>query len=126
MEAGIMLTAGVFRALGDPTRLRIVEMLAINGEMCVCKITEELKISQSSASHHLATLRHAGLVHVKRVGQWSHYSLNRKTVSEGVKDFVDDLLVALDAAPTEVSVCPPRDRLDRMPISIAGVQAEVD
>jgi len=121
-----MLIAGVFRALGDPTRLRIVEMLAVNGEMCVCKITEELKISQSSASHHLATLRHAGLVHVKRVGQWSHYSLNRATVSGVVKDFLDAALMALDAAPTEVSVCPRKDKLDRMPVSIAGVQEEFD
>ena len=121
-----MLIASVLRSLGDPTRLRIVEMLAVNGEMCVCKITEELKVSQSSVSHHLATLRHAGLVHVKRVGQWSHYSLNRKTVADVAKAFFEDLLVALDAAPTEASVCSPKDRTGFVPVSMAGEQVQIN
>ena len=65
----------VFKALGDPTRLRIVKMLSHSGEICVCKITEELDMTQPAISHHLSTLKHAGLVEARRHGQWMHYSL---------------------------------------------------
>ena len=63
----------VFRALGDPTRLRILGLLAAGGEVCVCHIHEALDCSQPMASRHLSYLRKAGLVEGRRDGQWIYY-----------------------------------------------------
>ncbi len=63
------------KALSDPTRLRLLYLLAHHGELCVCDLHEALAITQSKASRHLARLRHAGLVHDRRVGPWMHYLL---------------------------------------------------
>lgn len=64
----------MFRAFSDRTRLRILFLLR-DGECCVGDLVEILNIEQPSASRHLAYLRRAGLVRVRRDGQWSHYSL---------------------------------------------------
>jgi ArsR family transcriptional regulator, arsenate/arsenite/antimonite-responsive transcriptional repressor len=66
--------AGLFQALGDPTRLRILGLL-LTGEVCVCHIHESLRIPQPKASRHLAYLRRAGLVTTRREGLWVHYRL---------------------------------------------------
>ena len=66
--------AEVFKALGDETRLRILNLL-LRGELCVCDITAVLGIGQSKASRHLACLRNVGLVNDRRSGVWMHYSL---------------------------------------------------
>lgn len=63
-----------FSALADPTRLRIVGLLA-GGEVCVCHLYEALRIPQPKASRHLAYLRRAGLVDARREGLWVHYRL---------------------------------------------------
>ena len=63
-----------FRALGDPTRLRIVGLLG-GGEVCVCHIYEALRIPQPKASRHLAYLRRAGLVDARRDGLWVYYRI---------------------------------------------------
>jgi ArsR family transcriptional regulator len=65
---------GLFKALGDETRLRILGLL-LTGEVCVCHIHESLRISQPKASRHLAYLRRAGLVDTRREGLWIHYRL---------------------------------------------------
>src|SRR5436189_621076 len=65
---------GLFKALADATRLRILGLL-LTGEICVCHIHESLKIPQPRASRHLAYLRRAGLVETRRDGQWVHYRL---------------------------------------------------
>jgi len=95
----------VFKALGDPTRIRIVEMLAESGEMCVCKIMEQLGMSQPAVSHHLATLKHAGLVRHRKQGQWMHYSLCHATLSEVAHAFIQDLLEKLGAASMRAIAC---------------------
>ena len=64
----------MFRALADRTRLRILCLLQY-GECCVGDLVAALKIEQPSASRHLAYLRKAGLVEVRKAGQWSYYSL---------------------------------------------------
>jgi ArsR family transcriptional regulator len=66
--------AGLFQALGDPTRLRILGLL-LTGEVCVYHIHESLRIPQPKASRHLAYLRRAGLVEARRDGLWMHYRL---------------------------------------------------
>jgi ArsR family transcriptional regulator len=62
----------LFRALADPTRLRLLNLIA-NREICVCYFVEILGISQPKISRHLAYLRRAGVVAVRRQGKWMHY-----------------------------------------------------
>src|SRR6187402_3510402 len=64
----------MFRAFSDRTRLRILHLLR-GGELCVCDLVEVLGVPQPKASRHLAYLRKAGLVVVRREGLWMHYSL---------------------------------------------------
>ena len=64
----------VFAALADPTRLRILGLLT-SGEVCVCDISESLKVPQSKASRHLAYLRRAGIVTTDKRGLWVYYRL---------------------------------------------------
>ncbi len=72
-----MMSAELFRALGDPARLRLFRLLADHeDELCVCHLTEALKLPQSTASRHLGILRHAGLVQTRRQGKWMHYRLS--------------------------------------------------
>lgn len=68
--------ASLFRALADPTRLRLLNLLA-QGELCVCYFVAILGETQPKISRHLAYLRRAGLVKVRRDGKWMHYSLDR-------------------------------------------------
>ena len=65
----------MFKAFADETRLRILNLLARNKELCVCDIQAILGSSQPKVSRHLAYLRNAGLVSVRREGLWKHYSL---------------------------------------------------
>lgn len=67
--------AEFFRALSDETRLRILVVLSELGELCACDLESGLEITQSRASRHLATLRHAGLVEDRREGAWVYYGL---------------------------------------------------
>jgi ArsR family transcriptional regulator len=71
----VIETARLFKALADGTRLKILWLLLNRRELCVCDIMDILQITQSRASRHLITLRHAGLVTDRREGLWSHYSL---------------------------------------------------
>jgi ArsR family transcriptional regulator, arsenate/arsenite/antimonite-responsive transcriptional repressor len=61
-----------FQALADPTRLRLLNLLA-DGEVCVCHLVEVLGTNQPKVSRHLAYLRRAGLVTARRQGTWMHY-----------------------------------------------------
>ena len=65
----------MFRAFSDRTRLRVLHLLAQQGELCVGDLVHALRIAQPMASRHLAYLRRAGLVAVRREGLWKHYSL---------------------------------------------------
>lgn len=67
--------AKVFKALGDPVRLRLLSMIASRdgGEICVCELTPAFELSQPTISHHLKLLRQAGLVDCERRGTWVFY-----------------------------------------------------
>jgi len=65
----------LFRALGDETRLRLIERLR-EGEQCVCDLTDELGASQSRLSFHLKALKDAGIVTDRKEGRWVYYALN--------------------------------------------------
>ena len=73
-DARLTTLEDAFKALADPTRLRILGLLA-GGEICVCNIHECLGIPQPTASRHLAYLRKKGLVLTRKDGLWVHYAL---------------------------------------------------
>jgi ArsR family transcriptional regulator len=73
--------ARVFKALGDPKRAMIVDMLSC-GELCACRILERFNISQSTLSHHMKLLCECGLVKERYVGKWTYYSLDSETIKE--------------------------------------------
>ena len=100
-----MVVEDVFKALGDPTRVKIVRMLAQNGEMCVCRIMEQLAMTQPAVSHHLAALKHSGLVHARKQGQWVHYSLCCDTLKEYALKFIEDVLGNVTVPEGEPCVC---------------------
>lgn len=70
-------TARVFRALGDPTRVRLVSIIAAQPgqEACVCDLIEPVGLSQPTVSHHLKILTEAGLIAREQRGKWAYYSL---------------------------------------------------
>ena len=75
-------TAAVFRALGDPARVRIVNLLATSGEpVCVCNLVEPLRLSQPTVSHHLKKLTDAGLLEREQRGKWAYFSLKREAIA---------------------------------------------
>ena len=67
----------LFKTLSDPTRLRLLNLLA-EGDVCVCDLHGTLSLDQPKVSRHLARLRSAGLVDVERNGKWMHYRLARQ------------------------------------------------
>ena len=90
-DARAVEVARVLKALSDPTRLQIV--LALRGKAepaCVCDFTATFGLSQPTVSHHMATLRAAGLVEATRHGIWSYYRL-RPHLPANVRRIVDAL-----------------------------------
>ena len=67
----------IARALGDPTRIRIVAALR-NGELCVCELADALDISQSSLSSHLQICRQVGVLTTRKESRWIYYSLSTR------------------------------------------------
>lgn len=71
----------VFKALGDPKRAMIVDMLSC-GKLCACKILENFEMSQSTLSHHMKLLCECGIVKAQAEGKWTYYSLNEEVISK--------------------------------------------
>src|SRR5207248_3067184 len=72
---------GRLRALGEPARVRIVNVIATAGEpVCVCELVEPLGLGQPTVSHHLKKLTEAGLVVREQRGKWAYFTLNRDAV----------------------------------------------
>jgi ArsR family transcriptional regulator len=69
--------AHVFKALGDPVRLRLMSLIGARqgGEVCVCDLTSAFDLTQPTISHHLKVLREAGLIDSERRGTWVYYRL---------------------------------------------------
>lgn len=78
------------KAIGDPTRLKILRILKQRGRcsigkpvgMCACDIEEQIKLSQPTVSHHMAVLTKAGLVRAEKQGLWRWYQRNEKSLKE--------------------------------------------
>ena len=79
----------LFKALSDPNRLMIVDMLSC-GELCACVILEKFHITQPTLSHHMKTLCDAGLVNGRKEGKWTYYSLNDE-ITQKLKDFLAEV-----------------------------------
>jgi ArsR family transcriptional regulator len=83
----------LFRTLADPTRLRLLNLLAC-GETCVCELSDTLRLVQPKVSRHLARLKRAGLVDARRSGKWTHYRRARhghplvRHVLEGLRQWM--------------------------------------
>jgi ArsR family transcriptional regulator len=79
-SASIEFGATRFRALGDPTRLRVIQELA-GGTRCVRELRERIEVAGPLLSHHLAVLRDAGIVTSTRRGRWVDYTLDQDTLT---------------------------------------------
>jgi ArsR family transcriptional regulator, arsenate/arsenite/antimonite-responsive transcriptional repressor len=89
----------VCKALGDPTRLKILELLKAKGRsccdliawnepgLCACDIEEAVKLSQAAINHHMSLLRRAGLVNAEKRGRWIYYSRNEAGIA-GITDTI--------------------------------------
>lgn len=80
-EADAARLAPMFKALGDPARLRMVSMIAAADELCVCEITPAFELSSATISHHLKTLREAGLVDGERRGTFVYYRIRPEALA---------------------------------------------
>lgn len=95
--------ARMFKALGDPVRLRLLSLVAshLGGEACVCDISDSFDLSQPTISHHLKVLRQAGLLDCERRGTWVYYRVIPAALQQlsatldisGLSHTVDDALV---------------------------------
>ena len=88
----------VFKALGEPVRLRLLSLIASHagGEACVCDLTGAFELSGPTISHHLKVLREAGVIEGERRGTWIYYRVRPDTL----RLLSDSLVPAQDAAVT--------------------------
>lgn len=103
----------LFRALADPTRLRLLSLIA-DREICVCYFVQILGISQPKISRHLAYLRRAGIVAARRQGKWMHYRVvvpqdpsAASILWQTLKHLRDDPAMRRDAAKLDSACCRP-------------------
>jgi ArsR family transcriptional regulator len=76
-------TAELFKALGDPARVRIVNAIArARGAVCACEFNDALGLAQPTVSHHLKKLTEAGLLEREQRGKWAWFSLKRDAVDK--------------------------------------------
>jgi ArsR family transcriptional regulator, arsenate/arsenite/antimonite-responsive transcriptional repressor len=76
-------TAELFKALGDPTRVRILNLIARSGvPVCACDLNEPVGLTQPTVSHHLKKLVDAGLLEREQRGKWAFFSLKREAVEK--------------------------------------------
>jgi ArsR family transcriptional regulator, arsenate/arsenite/antimonite-responsive transcriptional repressor len=76
-------TAELFKALGDPARVRIMNLLATaSGPVCACNLNEPVGLAQPTVSHHLKRLVEVGLLEREQRGKWAYFSLKRDAVEK--------------------------------------------
>ncbi len=95
------LVAKYFRGLGDPTRLRILELLRSDGELSVGELVERLQIGQTKVSNHLACLRWCGFVEARR----EHRTVYNRIADERVAQMVDLAHALLEDNEEHVAAC---------------------
>jgi ArsR family transcriptional regulator len=87
--------APLFKALGDPVRLRLLSLIACHegGEACVCELTDAFALSAPTISHHLKVLRESGLVVSERRGTWIYYRVSPEVITR-ISGILGDRTVA--------------------------------
>lgn len=100
----------VFLALSDTTRLRALALMAEEGEVCVCELVEALGEVQPKISRHLAVLRDAGIVTVRKDARWIHHMI-AQDLEKWAKDAIKAAVAGISAQPIHRS---DRARLDAM------------
>ena len=78
--------ARTFKALGDPTRVRLLSLIAASrdGEACICDLTEPVGLSQPTVSHHMKLLVDAGLATREQRGRWAYFRVVTETLDQAV------------------------------------------
>jgi ArsR family transcriptional regulator, arsenate/arsenite/antimonite-responsive transcriptional repressor len=106
--------AALFAALADPTRLRLLNLMA-GREVCVCYFVEILRQSQPKISRHLAYLRRAGIVSARREGKWMHYRISKPAdagasaiLAATLRSLLDDRHMQADLARLHRACCSPQ------------------
>ena len=76
--------AKVFKALGDPARVKLLSLITASaeGEMCICDLTEPVGLSQPTVSHHMKLLVEAGLATREQRGRWAYYRPTTRTLAD--------------------------------------------
>jgi ArsR family transcriptional regulator len=105
---------GLYAALSDRTRLRLLNLMA-DGEICVCFFIDVLDQPQPTISRHLAYLRNAGLVADRRDGKWIHYSVTtpadpnlRRAFASALEALSSDASMQKDRKKLQTACCSPR------------------
>ncbi len=75
MELNYEKNSKIFKALGDPNRLKIIDILSC-GEKCACEILENFDFTQPTLSHHMKILMECDLIEFRKEGTWNYYKLN--------------------------------------------------
>jgi len=101
-ESACVPLAQMFKALGDPVRLRLLSLIASSagGEACVCDISTPFDLSQPTISHHLKVLRAAGILDSERRGSWVYY----RAIPEALQQ-LSTILQIEGGAPTPSDAC---------------------
>ena len=103
-------TTRLLKAFADPVRLRLLNLLSRDREVCVCYLHEALELPQPTVSRHLAYLRKTGLVVGRKEGLWVHYRL-----AKPIGDFHGTLIDCVGTSLTDPDVFPrDRERLGRI------------
>jgi ArsR family transcriptional regulator, arsenate/arsenite/antimonite-responsive transcriptional repressor len=97
------LFALISKALSDPNRLQIIQMIT-DQERCACKLLEHFNITQPTLSHHMRILSDCNLIKTRKDGKWSHYSMNMDTM-EAYNNYVNMLYNAAQASATQEGDC---------------------
>ena len=93
----------ICKAMSDPNRLRIIEMLT-KGEKCGCELLDELQVTQPTLSHHMKVLGECGLVASYKEGKWQHYSINCQRFLQ-FKEYLNAITCCKDASEQPSCCC---------------------
>ncbi len=79
----------IIKALSDLNRLRVMWLLSVKKELCVCEVTEVLKLATPTVSKHMSILNNAGLLSSRKESRWVYYSLGENFHQQDIKNFIE-------------------------------------
>ena len=113
MNNSLNNTADIFKALGDPSRLKIIKLILLKGNnLCVGMIANKLEISQPAISQHLKILKNAGLVEAERMGFHMHYRVKKDALDNyGIN--ISELLKTIEINYKQDENCEYKGNIDK-------------